>query len=190
MARLGKYPWKKLSLIGGLLAAILLTPYFEAIFLAPRLERQLAKIKAGEPQLAIIDRELDFLRHLQENQGPFLDAIYLIAAAAPPGCHINALNLNRRGEISLNGFLQNMNQVGDLRSKLIDSGFFSTVVVEDQTPTPDRQRINFRLTAQWKAASDREVLDIGPKLTNVLSTNVAQKPTSGTTQGIQTSPSP
>ena len=118
--------------------------------------------------MAVIDRELNFLRHLQENQGPFLDAIYLIANSAPMGCHIDSLSLNRRGEVSLSGFLQNLNQVGDFRMKLIDTGFFSSVVVEDQTPTPDRQRINFRMTAQWKAASDRESLTIGPTLTNAV----------------------
>ena len=188
--RWSHYPWKRLSLIAGLLATIFLTTYLEAVLLAPRLERQLARIKADEPRLAIIDRELNFLLHLQENQGPFLDAIYVIAASSPPGIHVNNLNLNRRGEVSLNGSLQNMNQVGELRAKLIDSGFFSTVVVEDQTPSPDRQRVNFRLTAQWKAASDREGLEIGPKLTNDVSPPVAPNPTPGGTPAIQTSPSP
>ena len=167
-AALRGLPWRSMAISGALIAAILLTPSVEALVFGPRLQRQLAHLKSEEPQLAVIDRELNFLRHLQENQGPFLDAIYLIANSAPMGCHIDSLSLNRRGEVSLSGFLQNLNQVGDFRMKLIDTGFFSSVVVEDQTPTPDRQRINFRMTAQWKAASDRESLTIGPTLTNAV----------------------
>lgn len=190
LVKLGAFPWKRLALVAGILGAIFLTPYLEALILAPRLQRQLARIKNEQPQLTIIDRELDFLRHLQENQGPFLDTVYLIAASAPPGCHINGLNLNRRGEVSLSGYLQNMNQVGEFRSKLIESGFFSTVVVEDQTPTPDRQRINFRVTAQWKAASDREGLEIGPKLTNSTTVSAAQRLIPQAAKSIPTFPAP
>ena len=167
-AALRGLPWRAIALTGALLAAILITPSVEALVFGPRLQRQLNHLKAAEPQLAVIDRELNFLRHLQENQGPFLDAIYLIANAAPMGCHVDSLSLNRRGEVGVTGFLQNLNQVGDFRMKLIDTGFFSSVVVEDQTPTPDRQRVNFRMTAQWKAASDRESLTIGPTLTNAV----------------------
>jgi hypothetical protein len=170
------------ALSGVLFAALLLTPSVEALVFGPRLQRQLSHLKSGEPQLAVIDRELNFLRHLQENQGPFLDAVYLIANSAPMGCHIDSLSLNRRGEVSLTGYLQNLNQVGDFRMKLIDTGFFSSVVVEDQTPTPDRQRVNFRMTAQWKAASDREGLTIGPLLTNAVP--------SGGTNAISRNPRP
>lgn len=172
-AALRGLPWRSMAISGALIAAILLTPSVEALVFGPRLQRQLAHLKSAEPQLAVIDRELNFLRHLQENQGPFLDAVYLIANSAPMGCHIDSLSLNRRGEVSLSGFLQNLNQVGDFRMKLIDTGFFSSVVVEDQTPTPDRQRINFRMTAQWKSASDRESLTIGPTLTNAATSGAA-----------------
>lgn len=165
-ASLTNLPWRSLGLSVALLAAVLIVPSLEALLVRPRLARQLARLKAGEPQLEVIDRELGFLRYLNQNQGPYLEALYLIAQAAPPGCHIDTIHMNRRGEVTLTGFLQNLNQVGDFRLKLIDSGFFSSVVVEDQTPTPDRQRINFRVTAQWKAAGDREGLQIGPTLTN------------------------
>jgi hypothetical protein len=34
--------------------------------------------------------------------------------------------------------------------------------VEEQTPTPDRQKVTVRITAQWKPANDRQSLSIGP----------------------------
>jgi hypothetical protein len=49
--------------------------------------------------------------------------------------------------------------VVDLRSKLIASGLFSTVVVEEQTPTPDRQKVIVRLSGQWKAGEVRPTLE-------------------------------
>jgi hypothetical protein len=40
---------------------------------------------------------------------------------------------------------------------LIDAGWFSSVVVEEQVPTPDR-RVTVRMTAQLKAADSRKPL--------------------------------
>ena len=68
--------------------------------------------------------------------------------------------MNRRGDLALRGFMRDSQQVVDFRSKLINSGFFSTVVVEEQNPTPDRQRINLRISAQWKSAPGRESLPL------------------------------
>lgn len=158
------FPRRQVALAAGLLLLVLLFPYLEALFLQPRLARRVATMKAGNTNFAIIDRELAFLRHLELNQAPHLDAAFVVAQAAPQGARINTLSVNRNGEIALNGFLQNLTQVGDFRLKLIQSGFFSSIVVEDQTPTPDRQRINFRITGRWKPAAEREVLNLGPVL--------------------------
>jgi hypothetical protein len=79
----------------------------------------------------------------------------VLAKSAPQGTHFDSISMNRRGEISLRGFLRDGQQVADLRTKLIASGFFASVAVEEQAPTPDRQRVNIRMTAQWKAAGSR-----------------------------------
>ena len=70
--------------------------------------------------------------------------------------------MNRRGDLALRGFMRDSQQVVDFRSKLINSGYFSTVVVEEQNPTPDRQKVNLRISAQWKPAPLRESLSIAP----------------------------
>ena len=70
--------------------------------------------------------------------------------------------MNRRGEISLRGSMQDAQQVTDFRAKLMDSGFFDRVTVEEQVPTPDRQKVNVRITAQWKPIDKRVGLAIGP----------------------------
>jgi hypothetical protein len=41
-------------------------------------------------------------------------------------------------------------QVVDFRSKLIDSGRFSTVVVDEQTPSADRQKVTVHISGQWR----------------------------------------
>ena len=129
-------------------------PYAEAILLKPRLSKKLANIKAYRESLPKIDRELSFLRYLETNQPPYLDTLFVLANAAGPGARFDAVSMTRRGDLSLRGMMQTA-QAAEFRSKLIDSGFFSSVVVEEQTPTPDRQRVVIRITAQCKPPGDR-----------------------------------
>lgn len=150
------------ALAGLLLFGCLLFPYAEALLLKSHLSKKLVAARASRGTLATIDRELSFLQYLKQNQSPYLDAMYLMANAAPGGIRIDSLSMDRRGEISLRGNLRDLQQVVQFRSKLIESGFFSNVTVEEQTPTPDRQKVIVRLTAQWKPASARESLKIGP----------------------------
>ena len=70
--------------------------------------------------------------------------------------------MNRRGDLSLRGFMRDSQQVVDFRSKLINSGFFSNVVVEEQNPTPDRQKVILRISAQWKQSPGRDSPAIAP----------------------------
>jgi hypothetical protein len=145
-----------------LLCALLILPYAEALLLKPFLARKLTALKADKGRLATIDRELDFLQSLKQTQPPYLDAMYLMAKFAPQGSKIDSLTMNRRGEVSLRGSMRDASQVTDFRTKLIGSGFFSTIAVEEQTPTPDRQKLNIRLSAQWKPIEARAGLTNGP----------------------------
>lgn len=138
------------ALAGGLLLLALMLPYAEALTLKSHLAKKLTAIKSDQGRLVTMDCELEFLQYLQENEPPYLDALLVLAKAAPPGTRFDSVSMNRRGEVSLRGSLGNGQQVAELRSKLIASGFFETVGIEEQTPTPDRQKVNVRLTAQWK----------------------------------------
>jgi hypothetical protein len=131
-------------------------PNIEAMFLKTHLTRRLTSMKADKGRLATIDRELEFLRYLKQNQPPYLDALFILARSAPPGAQLNSISFNRRGDVALRGSMQNPQIVADFRSKLIDSGLFSAVAVEEQTPTPDRQKVNVRIGAQWKPAFAHE----------------------------------
>jgi hypothetical protein len=139
----------------GLALAVLLLPYLEALTLKSHLANKLAAIKTDQGRLKIMDRELDFLQYLKENEPPYLDALLCLSQAAPPGTRFDSVSMNRRGEVSLRGSLHDGQQVAELRSKLIDSGFFAHVAVEEQTPSPDRQKVAVRLSAQWKPAATR-----------------------------------
>ncbi len=160
LARPASWKWAGVAL--GLALACVAVPYLEPIVLKGRLSRKLAAIQSDRARLVTIDRELDFLRYLKQNQPPYLDAVYLLAKAAPPGARIDSLSMNRRGDLALRGSMKDGQQVAGFRTKLIDSGFFASVAVEEQTPTPDRQKVTVRITAQWKPAYDRQSLSIGP----------------------------
>ena len=133
----------------------LLLPYAEALTLKSHLTHTLASTKTDQARLPVIGRELDFLQYLQANEPPYLDAMLVLAKAAPQGTHFDSVSMNRRGEISLRGSLRDGQQVADLRTKLIASGFFGFVAVEEQAPSPDHQKVSVRMTAQWKAPGSR-----------------------------------
>jgi hypothetical protein len=145
-----------------LIVALLLLPYVEAFLLKPHLAKKVSVFKADAARLGVIDRELDFLQYLKQNQPPYLDALFVFSKAAQPGTRFDALSMNGHGEVSLRGAFRDGQQVGDFRSKLIDSGFFTNVTVEEQSPTPDHQKVNVRMSAQWKPAADLQSLAIGP----------------------------
>jgi Tfp pilus assembly protein PilN len=153
-------PWLVRAVV--LLFLVLMLPYAEAVILKPFLTRKLTALKADKGRLATIDRELDFLQSLKQSQPPYLDALYLLAKSAPPGTRFETLAMDRQGQVSLHGTMQNGQQVTDFRSKLIASGFFSTVSVDEQTPSPDRQKVTLRMTAHWKPAPELSRLSIGP----------------------------
>ncbi len=152
--------WLRLAVALGIVSICF--PYAEALVLKPFLAKRLAAINAEKGRLSIIDRELGFLQFLKKSQPPYLDALTVLANSAPPGTRFDSVSLNRLGDLSLKGNMHDAQQVVDFRSKLVKSGFFSTVSVEDETPSPDRQKIAVRITAQWKPAGTRPFVKVEP----------------------------
>lgn len=140
-----------------LACAVLAFPFVQALALRPLLTHHLARLETGRARLEAIDREIDFLQYLKDNQPPYVDTLFLLATCAPPGTSFDSISLGRRGELSLQGKLANGQQVTEFRSKLVEAGWFSSVVVEEQTPSPDR-RVTVRMTAQLKATDSRKPL--------------------------------
>ena len=176
-ARRNSLKWAVVAALLGL--GLLAFPYGEALLLKSRLARKLAAIQADKARLTTIDRELDFLRYLKQSQPPYLDALFLLAKAAPQGARFDSLSMNRRGDLSLRGSMKDSQQVVGFRSKLIESGFFANVVVEEQTPTPDRQKVNLRISAQWKPVGERASLTIGPTSEEIEKAKTRTKETPG-----------
>jgi type IV pilus assembly protein PilM len=148
-AKAGPRVWQWAAAACVLAVASLSLRYAEAYIGKPRLVKKLAEVKSSREGLSRIDRELSFLQYLDTNQPPYLNAIAILAGAAAPGTRLESISMNRRGDLSLRAKMQNPQQATDFRSKLIESGFFSTVVLEEQTPSPDRQVV-VRMSAQVK----------------------------------------
>lgn len=156
------FPKKLVVAAAVLFVAALALPYAEAFILKGHLSKKITALQANQNNLKVIDQEHDFLQYLKQTSPPYLDALYLFAKSSPPGTHFDSISMNRRGEVSLRGSLRDGQQVTDFRAKLMDSGFFDRVSVEEQVPTPDRQKVNIRITAQWKTIDKRIGLAIGP----------------------------
>lgn len=149
-------PTSKWAALAGLLVVTAFAlGYADILINQPRLERRLSSMKAFRENLPRIERELGFLQYVKTNQPVYVDAIYIIGNSIGGGTRIDSLTMNRSGDVSLRATMRDAQQVTDFRSKLIDSGFFSNVVVEEQSPSPsDKQKLNIRVTAQWKLDSD------------------------------------
>jgi hypothetical protein len=153
--------WKWAAAAVLLALGALLFPYAEALVLKPVLERKMAALEADRGRLATIDQELDFLEFLKQNQPPYLDTIYLLARSAPQGTRLESLSMSRHQQISIRLKTANSQEVSDFRTKLIDSGWFANVMVEEQAPSPDR-RVSVRMTAELKTAESRKPLAAEP----------------------------
>jgi hypothetical protein len=140
-----------------LLAAALLLPYVEALALKPHLEKRVADFKVEAKRLEVIDREKDFLETLKLNQPPYLDLLYVFSKSVPQGTRFDSLSMNSHGEVSLRCALHDGQQVADFRNKLIASGFFTNVVIEEQSPAPNHQSVSVRVSAQEKGPVDLQV---------------------------------
>jgi hypothetical protein len=158
---------QRVLIAAALLVALLVLPYAQAFLLKPYVAHKVAVIQSQQGQLSTIDRELSFLQYLKQTSPPYLDALYLFANAAPPGTTIDSLSMNELGEVSLSGSLGGSQQVTEFRTKLIHSGFFSNVSVDEQAPGQFPQKVTVRMTALWKPAADRARLNIGPSFADI-----------------------
>lgn len=147
---------------GALLLLLVLLPFAEALVFKPLLALKLNSFKSRRQRfVSVVNPELQFLLSLKQAQPPYLDALYVMAQAAPPGFSITSLSMDETGDVALKATVQNAQQVMDFRARLIASGFFATITVEDQTPSPHQPKLDVRISAQWKAGA-RAVVKIPP----------------------------
>lgn len=142
--------------------------YAEAVFFQSQVSAKLGELNNYRGTLPRVEKELGFLNYIKTNQPPYLDTIAVISSAAPPGTRLDQVSVVRRGEVSLRGSIQNPQGPEQFRTKLVNSGFFSKVVVEEQGPASgqDRNKLNFRISALLKPDGSRKVLPPEPPSTN------------------------
>lgn len=145
--------WKWAAAAAVLAVATLALRYVEPITRKGPLERRVREVRAAQKDLPEIDRELGFLQYLETNQPPYLNLLNVLAESAARGTKMTTVSLNRRGELSLKATMPSPDQAGDLRTKLLASGSFQNVVIEEQTPGQNRQ-ITVRMSAQWKPSRE------------------------------------
>jgi len=153
-------PWRWAGVAALIIAGLIAIPCVEALVRKPILANRINLIKANTNRLDTIDRELAFLQNLKKSQPPYIEVLQAIAYALPhgTGARIDSFVMGRRGDISFRGSLRDGQQVNDFRTKLLSSGAFNFITVDEQIPSADRQKVNIRVTAQWKTDKAREVL--------------------------------
>ena len=155
---------QNLTKVAILLVVLMLFPFAESLLLKPVVGWKLASFKKHQLQFdSVVAPELNFFLNLKQSQPPYLDALYVLAKASPPGLHISSITIDQLGDISLKLEVQNAQQIMDFRGKLIDSGFFSHVSLEDQTPVPGPPKLNARMSLRWKPAGQRPLVKMDPE---------------------------
>jgi len=140
--------WRWAALAAALAVACVALRFVEPVFGLGALNRRIAELRERQARLPSIDRDLAFLQHVRTNQPPYLDLVHTLAEASPPGTRLNSIALSRRGDLSVRATLRNSEEVIAFRSKLDGSARFASVVVDEQTPSPDQQSITVRITGQ------------------------------------------
>jgi hypothetical protein len=168
------WPWAVLAVV--LLVGLISLRYVEVVFKKPGLIRKLADIRTAQNRLPQVDRELAFLQHLETNQPPYLTVLAVLGDAAARGTLIETLSMNRLGELSFRGTMPNSKEATDFRAKLISSGWFDSVVLEEQSPIINQQKVTVKISAHWRRSPGRAAPDSPSATTNTTLENAALNP--------------
>ncbi len=148
--------------------------YAETIVYGTRLERKLSAIASYRSRLPNVAHEFSFLNFIKTNQPPYLDVLAELAVAAPAGIRLDNVTLTRRGDVTFRGAIGDGQALSQFRAKLIASGFFSRIVIDEQTPSSDGHKTTFRASGSIKEEGSRKPLSFPSKsTTNTLSTPLA-----------------
>ena len=161
--------------------------YADPIVRKARVSATIADLEARRAKLPKVDKEAAFLNFIHTNQPNYLEIVNALASAAQPGMKLDSLTISRRGELALRGSSQGGAQAATtLRSKMIDSGYFASVVIDEQTPNQqNQQQVNFRMTALVRPEAERKIAAAAKATGKSGTTNK-----SGVTAPNATSPAP
>jgi hypothetical protein len=146
--------WRWAAVLGLIVLGFVSVRYAEGLVLHGRLAKRLEEVRAYRDTLPKKEGDLAFLQYLKTNQVPYLDAFFALAEAAPAGMRIETLSLNRRGELAMRTTLRDPPQVAEFRSRLVQSGLFESVALEEQTMAANRQGVNARFVGRWKTSGN------------------------------------
>ena len=111
------------------------------------------RLEAAREQLSSlpnIDRELGFLDLVSSSQTPFLEALVALSQSAPQGTLLESLSMTRQGEVAIQGKASSFESANEFRAKLARSGWFGQIVIQDQAPSKEQGRVEFRMSARLK----------------------------------------
>lgn len=156
--------------------------YADPLVRKARLNALISELEARRAKLPKVDKEAAFLNFIHTNQPNYLDIVSALASASQPGMKLDSLTISKRGELALRGSAQGPQSATMLRSKLIDSGYFASVVIDEQTPNQqNQQQLNFRMTAQLRSEADRKIAAASKATTKSGVTNKTASPSAAPT---------
>ena len=148
--------WRWLAAVAVLGLISLGLRFAEPMLRRSHLTRTIDDISAARAKLPKVDHEVAFLQYIKTNQPAYIDIVAAMAGAAQQGTKFEAVTISRHGEVSLRGTAQGAQAAGTLRAKMFESGYFSNVVLDEQTPGQNNQ-VSFRMTGQLRSEAERKL---------------------------------
>ncbi|MDC0325317.1 hypothetical protein OAM01_01005 [bacterium] len=129
-----------------LVIVALLARRIEPSLRSSKLEGQLIEYREQKNFLPEIDRELSFLEHVQQKTIPYMDLVGLLAAKSVSGFQLESLEMSSDRRVQVRGSLPQNAHPEDLRAKLLESGWFEQVVLDEQTPDKNKRNVTVRVS--------------------------------------------
>lgn len=130
-----------------LLVAILGLRYVEPLIKTGAMTDDLKSLQAQVKLVPEIEKEVAFLKMISDNHLPFEAIVPMICSQVNSQFQLEEVIMSQRGDLNISARIKTADQVGDLRQKLMASGFFRSVVIESQTPDPKKKNIALKIRA-------------------------------------------
>jgi Tfp pilus assembly protein PilN len=73
-----------------------------------------------------------------------------MSQSAPQGTQLESLSMTRQGEVGIQGKASSFEAANEFRAKLARSGWFGQIVIQDQAPSKEQGKVEFRMNARLK----------------------------------------
>ena len=128
-----------------LIIIVLSLRYIEPYYKSGQIDLELNALQEQVKWIPEVDKEVSFLQMVDNNLITFEGVIPIISSAVDPQFQLSEIILNRRGDLNITATVKSADQISSIRKKLMETKFFTSIVVESQNPDSKKKNISLKL---------------------------------------------